>query len=105
MNISNKNIILIISLIIYYPLAANSLTINPQSIALKPGATQIFSVTESAGKLHWLSANGKLNILGTSAEYTAPQKDGIYSIAVAEIEVYKNVVLAIEILGAIKQLL
>ncbi len=107
MNTSNKNIIFIISLIICYPFAANSLTINPQSIALKPGATQIFSVTESAGKLHWLSANGKLNILGTSAEYTAPQKDGIYSIAVtdsksvavAEIEVYKNVVLEIEILG------
>jgi hypothetical protein len=103
MNISNKIIIFIIC----YPLAANSLTINPQSISLKPGATQIFSVTESAGKLHWLSAKGKLNILGTSAEYTAPQEAGIYSIAVAdsnsvavaEIEVYKNVVLAIEILG------
>jgi hypothetical protein len=107
MNISNKNIIFIISLIICYPLAANSLTINPQSIALKPGATQIFSVTGNAGKLHWLSAKGKLNILGTSAEYTAPQEAGIYSIAVAdsnnvavaEIEVYKNVVLLIEILG------
>jgi len=103
MNISNKIIIFIIC----YPLAANSLTINPQSISLKPGATQIFSVTENVGKLHWLSAKGKLNILGTSAEYTAPQEAGFYSIAVAdsnsvavaEIEVYKNVVLLIEILG------
>ena len=104
MNISNKIIIFIIC----YPLAANSLTINPQSISLKPGATQIFSVSENAGKLHWLSANGKLNILkGNSVEYTAPPKAGIYSIAVtdsnsvavAEIEVYKNVVLAIEILA------
>jgi hypothetical protein len=47
MNISNR----IIIFIIYYPFAANSLTINPQSISLKPGATQFFLVTGNAGKL------------------------------------------------------
>jgi hypothetical protein len=109
MNLFNKKIIFIINLIICYPLATNALTINPQSISLKPGATQIFSVTGNTEKLHWLSINGKLNILkdGTSAEYTAPQEAGIdsiavtdnHSVAVADIKVYKTAILAIEILG------
>jgi hypothetical protein len=112
-----------------YSLSANSLTISPTSISVKPGKSVAFSVSGNIGNdLRWLAVKGNVRELagvvmegkveihegGTSVSYTAPSEAGNYSLAVtdgagmavAQILVYdlQNIFITMEILGGNQQL-
>jgi uncharacterized protein YjdB len=112
-----------------YSLSANSLTINPDKVSVKPGKSVNFSVSGNAGNdLRWLVVKGNVRDLagvvmeakveiyegGTSVSYTAPSEAGNYSIAVtdgagmavAQILVLdlQNAIFTMEILGGNRQL-
>ena len=112
-----------------YSLAANSLTISPDKVSVKPGKYVAFSVTGNTGNdLRWLAVKGNVRELagvvmegkleihegGTSVSYTAPAEAGNYSLAVtdgagmaiAQILVYdlQNAILTAEILGGNRDL-
>jgi len=112
-----------------YSLSANSLTISPDKVSIKPGKSVAFSVSGNTGNdLRWFVVKGNVRELpgvvmgenleihegGTSVSYTAPTEAGNYSLAVtdgaamavAQILVFDltNVIFTVDILGGNREL-
>jgi plastocyanin len=112
-----------------YSLPANSLTISPAEVSVKPGKSVNFSVSGNIGNdLRWLVVKGNVRELpgvvmgenleihegGTSVSYIAPFEAGSYSLAVTDgkamaiaqilVNDLQNAIMTMEILGGNREL-